>query len=329
MSLYQSIFPKRTAPVIPADFDGVPLKLGYERPEFRTEYLAYQPDIDAAMAIALWNKFIPYMPSEFYKIISYALPDMPQFEIKLADNGVCLIEKPKAHSSWEAKFKIDLVQHHLGENNSSIKLDENIQGQGIGTRWFVNFIELQAALGFQKVLFGAGLTNGAFTWASFGARVHNNGIFYYERQKPLTRDLLARVAAVSDQLNDEILRRAMALCQIKQKDDLVNLVRLPDALVEMPDRTSMSRTLAEFFQDCHLNVRRMQQEVEHTIDDVGSVFKVAADRGRQKVHIGRLALVGQNYPGEIDLKDVATMRDIERYMGGFHSIRRMSPEAFA
>ncbi len=261
-----------------------------------------------------WNEYMPLLPQE--------IADM--FETLPIPNLQLIVRNQQAHIFIfkldddqtiidDVTFGFDLKKNQL--LFSTMKLNE--QGKGIGTKIAKARLELAMALGLPGLEFGAGLTNGAYTWARCGFELSKDA-----KKDYLSASILGRLLTVKDHLPRELFTACKTWSTLSNVDDITKLAaqdfELPAHLtIDDFDLRNIERhsLLASAFATV-ATVDHQEGGLFAELHKIQSLLS-RRDTGGMPIRLGQFLLYGSEWKASLDFSNVRQMHKVEKGLGGF------------
>jgi len=245
-----------------------------------------------------WNSIIGISPQDFLDVLTKGLPGKPNISVISNDKGQISIEIKEKNNKY---FDSRSIQ---GSEIQAGAMLVDLKGQGIGKQIFKNYVELGVHLQFYGFIVHAGDDNGAYAWAKAGVPLQEEGILNHNA---LRGQLRKRLEAVKQYVRYDDYKEALSLIELK---NIYDINAIADLGFVLPD---------EFYFDkiSELNFGRDGDDEPKRLRDL---FEFCADN-KKDVTLGRYLLSGANYRGYLSFFDHIAMPRIEKYVGGFDTIK--------
>lgn len=233
---------------------------------------------------------------------------------------------------------------------SKIDLDDDLRGRGIGKNFMRNMIEFDMAMGSRELRFVAGYENGAYSWASMGARM-NTDKFYSGIRMESVETMQLRLQMIKDILPSRIFDGAMRLSYMNGVNDPMHIARdfrhvvLPRELAPPPMSIDMLKNSdGGFFTGAlYRHLSKLEDQPKELLKRMGKeaagiryAFESAAMQGQDGLSLPRYMLTATRWPAIVSYDDRPHMDKIGAWLGGWKTIgpvqdqpERMLEVAFA
>lgn len=322
MSAYQSTLPRRTRPIEAADFK-------------RASALSVHPHSFAVpnsieAELSLWNRMIPFLPKTLLTFYEEAFRTSVDVEVHFL-NKHCGTPSPEYFSLHvDSANSIDFFGNvcfmngrKLVDRGSSIRVDNDARGKGLGKTWLKSIVELSLAFGDEELRFQASDENGAYSWAKAGAFMDMALEDAFKRTY-LSQKVIGRLEAVRPFIPSGDYHKARALARFTGKDDINRLAAMTTIVPAevfgdlQSSESQIRKRLIEFY--ARLSVKE-QPEFLATVDNgqLCTAFYGAAHQKRE-LSLPRFLLSCTSWEARIDFTDEKQMWELGTYLGGWKTI---------
>lgn len=273
----------------------------------------------------LWERFIPYTPAQIYGLFTagYGRDDV---NVTVRAFETRRVEFEIDHEEGEI-FRSKLTLR-VGDDpsilNSKVVVDPDSQGKGHGRNSMRNWIETAAAFGFPEFSFDAAMSDGGFVWARMGAHLDRNEErqpFYADEERRLAVTLNARLEAARPFIGQANYRKAHALCQIQQPDDLVRLAEMGDIVVPKEAVAEAEEILPLFYSDVLDGMNRdCMNTIKTELKYLSSIFFNSGRGTCDYVSLPAFLKKQTVWSAVVDLSNAEQMKRVGDYVGGWRTI---------
>lgn len=304
-----SIIPQRKRFTLEEDFNAC-ANLTFKSRDNDAVPFTFHSNADAA---TYWNKKnIPILPQDLVKIFSQK--EFKDFEISVIkkDDGLTGISVGNPNIGLRER-EYDFPNKVITKSN--VYFQDCFQGKKIGSEQSYRFMELDVALGFEKMLFYASSKAGGYVSALQGNGLRDDEAFQRSKQS-LSKRLLARLGALETFLPKGIYEQAQGYAMLNNpNDDLYYLAH-------------MDHDLSKVFsiENCDFVFSMIEESFENINGSSVGYYKVKSaiheliefcDQKSKKLTLGKYQLMGESWHGIRDYNNDAMMARIQKHSSGF------------